>query len=142
MPLDSPTSHFAGFGRWRRLLWFLLFVGLASAAGVVIGYFVSGRAGVYCALLAAAVCVAAGGASLVVRLVVVSPQLALLHVLVGFFLRMGAPLAVCMVVYWRGGPLVEAGFVFYLLGLYLIALAVGTSLGPWPGGYSRPKSVR
>ncbi len=112
---------------------FLFVMGAASVAAAVVGYRAAGRAGLECALLAAGVCVVAGGVSLVLREAVVNPRWALLHVLVGFFFRMGLPLTVCMVVYWRGGPLVEAGFVFYLLGLYLMGLMASTALGVGTG---------
>ncbi len=112
---------------------------VATLGGAVLGWFLSGSEGLRCVLVASAVCVATGVIVVLIQERLKSPQWVLANVLVGFLFRMGVPLAFCLVVYWRGGPLVEAGFVFYLLFFYMVSLAVETvlSLPPssalWPG---------
>ena len=44
----------------------------------------------------------------------------------GMILRMAIPLAACVVVQLSGGPLAAAGFVFYVMGFYLVALPIDT----------------
>jgi hypothetical protein len=113
---------------WMRIV--LLTVAIALAATVAIPFAIarSGQVGALAVLLAAAVCLLPGVVVLAVQGKCRHPQLMLLHVLVGFVGRLLIPLAACMVVYLRGGPLAEAGFAVYLLGLYFVALAVGTLL--------------
>jgi hypothetical protein len=51
-----------------------------------------------------------------------------LRVVFGMLPRMGIPLAICLVVGYRRGPLYDAGLVFYVLVMYLIVLATDTFL--------------
>ena len=46
-------------------------------------------------------------------------------VLVGMMIRMGIPLAAALAVYFRGGPLADAGFLYYLVVFYPVTLTVG-----------------
>lgn len=50
----------------------------------------------------------------------------LAQVLVGMFGRMGVALASALIVQLVGGPLAEAGFVYYVLMFYLVTLAAET----------------
>jgi ABC-type anion transport system duplicated permease subunit len=103
-------------------------IALAAVAATPVGFALSGRVGVVCVWLAAAVCWLPGALALAIQEKCRDPRLMLLHVLAGFIGRLAFPLAACIIVYLRGGPLVEAGFAVYLLGLYFVALAVGTLL--------------
>jgi hypothetical protein len=111
-----------------RVLLLTVAIALAAIAATPIGLMRSGEMGAACVWLAAVVCGLPGVAAVLVQAKCRDPQLLVLHVLVGFFVRLGVPLAVCMIIYLQGGPLVEAGFAGYLLGLYLVALAAGTLL--------------
>jgi hypothetical protein len=116
-------------------------IGLAAGVAAPIAYALSGAVGLWCVLIAAAACGLPGMLVLVVQHLCRHPQLVLLHVLAGFFVRLGAPMAICMIVYLQDGPLVEAGFAGYLLGLYLVALSVGTLLDLTQQDMSRLKGV-
>ena len=52
----------------------------------------------------------------------------LVSLLVGMLLRMFLPLGACLVVLLNGGPLAAAGFVYFVLAFYLLALPVETML--------------
>jgi hypothetical protein len=54
------------------------------------------------------------------------PSEALLKLVAGMFLRMAIPLAACVVVQLSGGPLAAAGFVFYVMEFYFVALPIDT----------------
>jgi hypothetical protein len=105
-----------------------LAIALAAIAVTPIGFMLSRAEGVACVWLASVICWAPGVAVLAFQDKFRDPQLMMLNVAAGFLGRLAIPLSVCMVIYLRGGPLVEAGFAVYLLGLYLVALAVGTLL--------------
>ena len=48
--------------------------------------------------------------------------------LVGMLVRMGIPLGAALLVVFRGGPLADAGFLYYLVVFYLVTLTVETFL--------------
>lgn len=82
--------------------------------------------GLWAAVIAAAVCLLSLlGASLATRAFAVRNR-ALTGLLVSMFLRMGIPLAFCLVMQIQKGPLLEAGIVYCVLVFYLVVLAVET----------------
>jgi hypothetical protein len=87
-----------------------------------------GADAVAAATLAAFLCWTGGTSALVLGGMLRGPQLALYALLTGLFVRMGIPLAFGFAIQLRGGPLVEVGFIYYLLIFYLISLAVETWL--------------
>ncbi len=46
------------------------------------------------------------------------------RMLFGMFIRMAVPLLLCMVLVFEGSPLLQLGFVYYLLVFYQLSLAV------------------
>ena len=112
----------------RTRWWFAASMILAAVVAAPLGYAISGVEGIYCVLIAAGVCGLAGFAALVSHEVFCAPHLVLFQVTAGLFLRMGVPLAVCIVVYLAKGPLVEAGFAVYLLAFYFLALVLNAAL--------------
>lgn len=60
------------------------------------------------------------------------PRRLLAFVLIGMSLRMGIALTTALFVQLGGGPLVDAGFVYYLLVFYLVTLAVETTVAVRP----------
>ena len=56
------------------------------------------------------------------------PQYVLTLVHVGMMIRMGIPLAAALAVYFVGGPLADAGFLYYLVVFYPVTLTVETFL--------------
>ncbi len=82
--------------------------------------------GLWAAVIAAAVCLLSPlGASLATRAFATRDK-ALAGLLVSMFLRMGIPLAFCLVMQIQKGPLLEAGIVYCVLVFYLVVLAVET----------------
>ena len=71
-------------------------------------------------------CLLGGLGSLLVCELFRDPDLVMYRVLIGTMLRMGLPLGLFLVVYYRGGTLVEAGLGFYVIGFYLIMLTTET----------------
>ena len=95
---------------------------------VPLAYLLEGATGLVGALLSFAICVVCGGLSLVVGEVFRRPEQVLYQVAFSMVLRSGIPLGICMLMYFRGGPLAEAGFVFCLLAFYVVTLAVETMI--------------
>ena len=82
--------------------------------------------GLWAAVIAVAVCLLSPlGASLATRAFATRDK-ALAGLLVSMFLRMGIPLAFCLVMQIQKGPLLEAGIVYYVLVFYLVVLVVET----------------
>ena len=110
-------------------------VWLLLAAGVLLGvplgivaFLRDGKAGLGAVALAAVLCVAPGLASLKFADLFRGPQAAMLAMTLSMLLRMAIALGACLAIYRLGGPLTQAGFVFYLLIYYLATLAVETAL--------------
>ena len=78
--------------------------------------------------VAAASCLLGAATALVVSHLLREPQHAMAALLVATTARMGVPLLVGLVAYLRGGPLAEAGLLYYLLVFYPVTLAVEIGL--------------
>ena len=116
----TPTAAQAG---WLALA--LSSVGVLSAG---CGFVLHGTIAFLAAGLAVGVCLACGLGSLLITARLQQPEFGLYQVLVNMVLRAGVPLGICFFVYWRGGILVETGFVFYVMPLYFATIAVDTLL--------------
>lgn len=108
------------------LLFSLLF--LAVLISLPVAANASGWQGCAASACAALLCFAAGVAVVLVTLFASSPEHVAYFVVLGMFFRMGIPLVACLAIYVRGGWLVEAGLVYYLLVYYPLALAAETWL--------------
>jgi hypothetical protein len=107
----------------------LLAVTAATAALVLpVAAVLAGVAGLGAAVLAMSICLASG--VLVFWLIrnLHGPESVLYQVLLGMMPRMGIALGACMAIYYRGGWLVDAGVVYYLLVFYFVTLAAETAL--------------
>ncbi len=93
-----------------------------------VAYCWSGGIGLEAAALASGCCCAGALGTLCVAPWLRAPHHLLASVLVGMAVRMGVALAAAVVVQLGGGPLAEAGFVYYLLMFYLVTLAVETAV--------------
>ena len=82
--------------------------------------------GLWASAIAAAVCLSAPLAASLATRAFSSHDNALAGLLVSMFLRMGIPLAFCLVIQIQEGPLAEAGIVYCVLVFYLVVLAVET----------------
>jgi hypothetical protein len=107
-------------------------MGLALAAAAPVAMRRGGLVGIEAAATAALLCF--GGA--ILALIVVdrlrTPNGALMGLWIGLMLRTVAPFVAGMAIHLHGGPLAQAGLVWYLLAFYPIAIAVGTILSLLP----------
>jgi thiol:disulfide interchange protein len=82
--------------------------------------------GLWASVVAAAVCLSAPLAASLATRAFASQDNVLTGLLVAMFLRMGIPLAFCLVMQIQKGPLVESGIIYSVLVFYLVVLAVET----------------
>jgi hypothetical protein len=104
----------------------ILLVVLAAVAPVALH--LRGGLGVLTAAVAAAVCLIGADLALGISALFHGPRHVWGSLLGSMAARSGAPLIVGVGVHLYGGPLAEAGFLYYLLVFYLVALAVETYL--------------
>ena len=114
----SPTCHL--------VLAVVVLAGYAVAG--VVAWLLSGPWGPAAAGVAAAVCWLGAAAALEATIRVTRRQHVLAGMMVGMALRMGIPLASVIAVYLGGGPLMQAGVLYYFLFFYPLTLAVETAL--------------
>lgn len=127
MPAASPV-----FGSLRQLLHksllfrIVVLVGMAPIAAAVVlplGWAISGnRAGLCAGAAAGGVCLLAAGMALILSEPLRKAQYMLALVLVGIIVRMGIPLAAALAIIFRGGPLADTGFLYYLIVFYPVTL--------------------
>jgi hypothetical protein len=116
---------------------------VAAAVILPFGWVISGnRAGVLAAAAAGGVCLLGAWTALALSEPLRRPQHLLALVLVGMMIRMGIPLAAALAVYFRGGPLADAGFLYYVVGFYPVTLAAETGLTLPRGPRNVPGSAR
>jgi hypothetical protein len=89
--------------------------------------YLGGPASLVAAAVAAGVCLAGAAFGLVADGFRRDPADVVRPLLLSMAARMGLPLACGLAVQLRGGPLAEAGFLYYLVVFYLITLAVATT---------------
>ena len=112
-------------------------IGLAAAVAPVAGLW-HGPAGLGAVAVAAGVCLLGALTALAIAHVLRAPRHALWGVLLGMAVRMGVPLACGLVFHLRGGALVDAGLLYYLLMFYPVTLGVETVLSlPGDGSAAR-----
>jgi hypothetical protein len=85
---------------------------------------------------ASAVCLLAALTALMVSEHFRGPKSVVSFVLAGMMARMGIPLAAALCAYFSGGPLADAGFLYYLVVFYPVTLTVEIFLS-WPDHGSR-----
>ena len=107
-----------------QAVWLALALVIVGLLGGLLGYTLAGIDAVLAASLALGVCLATGVTSLVLNARLNQPELALYQILINQVLRAGVPLGICFLVHSREGTLAEAGFVFYVVALYLTTLVV------------------
>ncbi|HVU90002.1 MAG TPA: hypothetical protein VHD36_21905 [Pirellulales bacterium] len=117
--LASWARHAGGVALWLTAICLL-------AAPLI--WFLQGSDGLVAAGIAALFCtLSAIGAQLIASLLA-GPAYPVHATMLATMLRMAPPLFLCMLVGLRRGPLTEAGIVFYMIGFYLVTLAVDTWL--------------
>ena len=122
-------TRLARLGILGRCILLALVLGIALAVAAPLGFFLHGADGAWAAVAAALVVWISSTAALALgELFQGGPNAALFKLLFGMTLRMALPLAACMVVHLSASSLDTAGFVFYVLGFYLLALPIDTVL--------------
>jgi hypothetical protein len=102
---------------------------MAAAVVLPLGWAISHNSmGVFAGAAAGGVCLLAAWLALALSEPLRKPPQMLALVLVGMTIRMGFPLAAALTVYFLGGPLADAGFLYYLVGFYPVTLTVETFL--------------
>ena len=101
---------------------------VALCVTVPLAITLGGTFGALAALAAALIVCVASILGLVLGELFRGPNEALMKLVFGMTVRMSLPLGACMVVCLNGGPLAAAGFVYYVLGFYLVALPIDTLL--------------
>lgn len=108
----------------------VLFLAVALAFAVIgpLAGSLRGGAGLAAAAVAAGVCLFGAAAALCVCRCFSDPGTAWIGVLAAMMPRMGIPMGFALLLYGLGGPLMEAGFLYYLIVFYPLTLAVETML--------------
>ena len=102
---------------------------VAMMLSLPVGYAILGNKMVFLAgSLAGGVCLLAGLVVLALSHVLYRPQQALALVGLAMLVRMGMPLAMVLATCLCGGPLANAGILYYVIVFYLITLTVETLL--------------
>lgn len=103
----------------------LTVVMLVAYAGVIfVAVDHGGMIGVVAVSLAAGVCLASSVTALLMSHSLLGPSDGVAGMLLPTFARTAPPLILALLVRLRGQALVETGFVYYLVGFYLLALVV------------------
>ncbi len=117
----------------KNLLWRAAFLGVAEvmAAAVILplGWAITHKwTGVFAGAAAGGLCLLAAWMALALSEPLRKPPRMLTFVLVGMMIRMGVPLVAASMVFFMGGPLADAGFLYYLIVFYLVTLSTETFL--------------
>ena len=102
----------------------LAVLAMAGSVALVLG----GGTALAAAVVAAGACLAGAVAALIASHALAGASLALAALLTGMAARLGIPLALGLAIHLHGGPLAEAGLLYYLLLFYPVTLGVETLL--------------
>ena len=101
---------------------------LAFLAAGPVAFYRGGARALAAAGLAATLCLAGAAVGLLAAYQVPERRLGLPNLWTAMAARMGIPLGIALVIHLQGGPLAEAGLLWYLLVFYPVTLAVGIAL--------------
>jgi hypothetical protein len=102
---------------------------LAEYALVVpVAVHIGGMMSLVAAAVSGALCLTGATLALIASHMLRGPQLAIHALLVSMALRLGVPLGAAVALHFRGGPLAEAGILYYLLVFYPVTLSVETAI--------------
>lgn len=107
-----------------------LFLAVVLAFALIgpLAAWLKGPIGLVAAAFAAGVCFIGAAAALCLCRIFCDPATAWIGVLAAMVPRMGVPMGFALLVYGVGGPLVDAGFLYYLIVFYPYTLTVDTIL--------------
>jgi hypothetical protein len=116
-------------GQWgilaRAVGLLVLFTAFWLLAAPLAGW-LSGRQGLLAAGLAALVCLVSGWVAMGATALLAPPTQPAAHVLLGMMVRMSLPLLVCLVTIQRYPWLIDAGFAWFLIAAFCLALGFET----------------
>jgi hypothetical protein len=118
----------AGLGPLGRGALLALWMAIALVLALPLAVYGGGAAACVAAVAAASAVFAASLAALLVGDVFSHAAEAYVGVLLGTLVRMSFSVAACVIVAFSGGPLLHAGFIYFVLGFYLAALPVDVLL--------------
>jgi hypothetical protein len=121
--LIQRVGQWGGLARAATLL-ILLSLFFVLAAPVAVWQF--GKAGLWAAVVATAICLTAGWLAMAATAVLAPPHKPAAHVLVGMALRMSLPLLACLLIDRQFAWLMEAGFAWLLVPAFCLGLAFET----------------
>ncbi|MGD9648262.1 MAG: hypothetical protein AB7U73_21300 [Pirellulales bacterium] len=121
----SPASALGTRGVARGTLLLVAVTLVACLPAALLGNWLAGLAGVQAALVAAGLCVA-GAVLGLAAIPLFRGQRAFAGVMGAMLPRMFVPLAGAIVLRFGKGPLYDAGALYYLIGFYLLNLAIET----------------
>lgn len=129
-PIAQPElePHKLTPGDFLPCLWLTLLAVAFLPLPALYGWIDSGMLGIQAALLAVGICLFSALAALLLAIIAQGSPMMLHATLAGIFFRTGFPIICGMLLYWKGGPLVEAGMFGMILACYLIMLAGETIL--------------
>jgi len=118
--------------RSRGVVFRAILIGIAALSTFSIAgpaaFFFGGWAAVAAAAVAGWLCLVGAVIALIGSHLLRGPQLAMAALLTGMAARMGIPLCLGIVLHLQGGPIADAGLLYYLLVFYPITLTVETVL--------------
>lgn len=134
-PRNKPMRPMTATLRNRGLLTSQIALALAVVAmGAAVGaiaWWVAGSSGVAAAGLAGVTCWLGAAGALETATLLARRGHGLAGLLAGMAIRMGVPLAMALILFVRGGPLVEGGLLYYFLAFYPLTLAIETAFSLW-----------
>ena len=117
-------------------------VAVAYGLTVPVALHIGGGMAVTAAALAAGLCLLGAGSALFIGDRLRGTHAALAALLLGMILRMGLPLTAGVIIHIHGGPLAQAGLLWYLVVFYSITLTLGTILSLPPKGEVQQSEYR
>jgi hypothetical protein len=133
MKKHFSISSWIGRGLAVRVAILMVVMLLATGLAVPLAAYWWGSTGATAAGLAGGICLFSSFLALMISWQLGSAARGMGGILLSTTLRTFLPLILALIVRLRAEGLVEAGFLYYLVGFYLLALAVETPLSLPPG---------
>jgi hypothetical protein len=138
--ISLSKNRLAQLGPLGRTLVIALVILIALTIVLPLATSIYGTGGAIAAACAAAVMGLASIAAELACLPFHRPTDVLWASLLGMGVRMAIPLAACMLVYFQRGSLADAGFVYWVMAIYLVVLPAETALSVARAGATLPNT--
>ena len=137
----NPFARLQSLGLGARAGLLILVVVMTYALVAPLAWWLGAWLGLAAAAVAAGVCLVGALIALIISNLFRDPIVALYGMLVSMVPRMGFPLGSALLLHQTGGPLAEAGAIYYLLGFYPVTLATETTLSLPQNATDRPRTT-